>query len=390
MAAGGTGGHVMPAVAVAKGVLALDPEAEFLFVGAGRPAEEAALAPGGWSRAAVKAAPVKGKGLPAKVKGVARAFQAFFQALAILRRFRPDLVFGSGGYSSGPVGLAAWVMRVPLVIHEQNRRPGLANRALGRLAARIFLGDPGAAGSFPAGRTVCSGNPVRPEIFVDAPKGGPRGEGAPFTLLVLGGSQGAESLNRAVAEALPGLKSLEGGDGRGPLPGSGARRVRVIHQAGAAGEARLRPLYEASGLEEWELGAFFTDMARLYREADLALCRSGALTLAELASAAVPAALVPFPWAADDHQTENARAFEAAGAAILLPERVLSGEAVVSLVRGFLAGPDRLGAMSRAAMALARRDAAAVMAEEVLRLARGRRERRGRKAAAGEKIAGAL
>jgi UDP-N-acetylglucosamine--N-acetylmuramyl-(pentapeptide) pyrophosphoryl-undecaprenol N-acetylglucosamine transferase len=165
-----------------------------------------------------------------------------------------------------------------------------------------------------------------------------------------------------VGEALPSLAAIPGG-------------VRVIHQAGAAGETELRPLYEASGLD-FELGAFFTDMDRLYREADLALCRAGALTLAELAAAGVPSALVPLPWAADDHQTENARAFEAAGAAVLVPESALTGGRIATLVKGFLDEPGRLGEMSSAAMGLARADAAQAMAREILRLASPRRERR--------------
>jgi UDP-N-acetylglucosamine--N-acetylmuramyl-(pentapeptide) pyrophosphoryl-undecaprenol N-acetylglucosamine transferase len=368
MAAGGTGGHIMPAVAAALGVRALDPAAEFLFVGAGRPAEEAVLGPGGWARAQVGAAPLKGGGVMRKMRGAARSAGAVFQALRIVRRFRPDLVFGAGGYSSGPVGLAAWLLGKPLYIHEQNRLPGLTNRLLGRLASRVFLGDPAAAARFPAGKTLCTGNPVRPAIFADGPKD--YAGAGPLTLLVLGGSQGAESLNRAVAAALGGLAGLSAGG-----PG-----VRVIHQAGAAGEAALRPAYEASGLD-FELGAFFTDMERLYREADLALCRAGALTLAELAAAGVPSALVPLPWAADDHQTENARAFEEAGAAVLVPEPGLTGERIVSIVGGFLDSPAGLGRMSRAAMGLARRDAASVMASEIHAAASARRARKAGKGA---------
>jgi UDP-N-acetylglucosamine--N-acetylmuramyl-(pentapeptide) pyrophosphoryl-undecaprenol N-acetylglucosamine transferase len=356
----------MPAVAVAGALRALDPEAQFLFVGAGRPAEEAALAPGGWARATVAAAPIKGKGPAGKVRGGLAAVRAFLQAVPIVRRFSPDLAFATGGYSSGPVGIAARALRVPLVIHEQNRRPGLTNRLLGRVARRVFTGDPGAGAGFPPGRTVFAGNPVRPGIFAAAPKSYEAGRG--FTLLILGGSQGAASLNRAAARALPGLRALGAG-------------VRVIHQAGAAGAGELRPLYEASGIP-FELGAFFTDMERLYREADLALCRAGALTLAELAAAAVPSALVPLPWAADDHQTENARAFEREGAAVLLPESGLTPEGIVSLVGALAADPGRLGGMSRAAMRLARRDAAALMAREIMEIAAPRRDRRGRRAAA--------
>ncbi|MDR1081154.1 MAG: UDP-N-acetylglucosamine--N-acetylmuramyl-(pentapeptide) pyrophosphoryl-undecaprenol N-acetylglucosamine transferase, partial [Deltaproteobacteria bacterium] len=224
MAAGGTGGHIMPAVAAAQAVKALDPAAEFLFVGAGRPAEEAVLGPGGWNRTQVGAAPLKGRGAARKLAGAARSAGAVFQALRIVRRFGPDVVFGAGGYSSGPVGLAGWLLGVPLFIHEQNRRPGLTNRLLGRLASGVFLGDPAAAAGFGRGRSVCTGNPVRPSIFAASPKD--FAGGRPLTLLVLGGSQGAMSLNRAVARALSGLKGLAAGSG-----------VRVIHQAGDRGEA---------------------------------------------------------------------------------------------------------------------------------------------------------
>jgi UDP-N-acetylglucosamine--N-acetylmuramyl-(pentapeptide) pyrophosphoryl-undecaprenol N-acetylglucosamine transferase len=290
-----------------------------------------------------------------KAKGLASSVRGLFQAVSIMRAFRPDLVFGAGGYASGPVGAAARILGIPLVIHEQNRRPGLTNRLLGRAAETVFLGDALAAPFFPKGRTIFSGNPVRRAILALGERGkdekGEKDHGSPFTLLVSGGSQGARSINLAVM-------GMIGVMAKSP------KRIRAIHQAGKEGEAMLRPVYEKSGLD-FELRDFFQDMERPLSLASLAVSRAGALTLAELTAARLPAVLVPLPTAADDHQTENARTLEEAGSAVILPEGSLSPESLWALVESIMDTEGRLSEMRENAGKIKIEDSALLIAEHI-------------------------
>ena len=310
--------------------------------------------PAGFRRVVLKAGGWKGLSLAARLKGLWLVWAGFRQALGLIRSYRPQVCFGAGGYVTVPVGLAAWVLGVPLVIHEQNSRAGLSNKLLGRLAARVCLGFEEAAPFFPVGRTVITGNPVRQEIAALHEKERSLNRRPP-TILVTGGSQGARALNMAAAPALAGL-IREG------------QAVNIIHQTGAADLEEVRRIYREAGAAA-EVEEFFQDMAALYRRADLVVCRAGALTLSELAAAGLPSILVPLPTAADDHQTLNARFMEKAGAALLLPQAGLTSETLGAVLAGLLGDPEKMRGMSRAAASLARLDADARLAGLCLELA---------------------
>jgi UDP-N-acetylglucosamine--N-acetylmuramyl-(pentapeptide) pyrophosphoryl-undecaprenol N-acetylglucosamine transferase len=292
-------------------------------------------------------------GLAARLKGLGLACFGFWEALKLLRAYRPQVCFGAGGYVTVPVGFAARFLGVPLVIHEQNSRAGLSNKVLGRLAARVCLGFDEAGAAFPADRTVVTGNPVRPEIAA-LHKMERSFDRRPLTVLVTGGSQGARALNMAAAPALSGLVRK-------------GVAVNIIHQTGAADLAEVRRIYQESGVPA-EVAEFYQDMAMLYQRTDLVVGRAGAITLSELAAARLPSVLVPLPTAADDHQTKNASFVEAGGGAVVLPQAGLTPEILAEVLAGLLASPEKLAGLSRAAAGLARLDADVRLAEICLEL----------------------
>ena len=354
LVAGGTGGHLWPAISLAQALKKARPEADCLFVGTGRPVEAAIVDPAGFRRIALKAGGWKGLGLAARLKGLGLAWFGFWEALRLLRAYRPHVCFGAGGYVTVPVGLAAWFLRVPLVIHEQNSRAGLSNKVLGRLAARVCLGVDEAGAAFPADRIVVTGNPVRPEVAA-LHKMERNFDRRPLTVLVTGGSQGARALNMVAAPALAGLVN------------SGLA-VNIIHQAGTSNLSEVRRIYREANVEA-ETAEFYQDMASLYQRADLVVGRAGAITLSELAAARLPAVLVPLPTAADDHQTKNARFVEAGGAAVVLPQSGLTPENLAEVLAGLLTAQKKLADFSRAAAGLARLDADVRLAGLCLELA---------------------
>ncbi|WP_313953386.1 undecaprenyldiphospho-muramoylpentapeptide beta-N-acetylglucosaminyltransferase [Accumulibacter sp.] len=311
--AGGTGGHVFPGLAVAD----LLKSRNWNVVWMGAPdSMEAKLVPArGYEMAWVRFAALRGKGLLRKLLLPFHLFSACWQARRELRRVKPDVVLGMGGYISFPGGMMAALLRCPLVIHEQNSVAGLANRVLAKLADRVACGFPDV---LPKG--VWVGNPLRPEMSaVPGPAERLAGRQPPLHLLVLGGSLGAAALNEMVPKGL----ALIDADQR-PL---------VVHQAGEKHLAQLRENYEAAGVQA-HCAAFIEDMAGAYQWADLVLCRAGALTVAELAATGVASILVPFPHAVDDHQTGNAKFLSLAGGAILLPQSQLTPESI-SLIRNY-------------------------------------------------------
>jgi len=350
--AGGTGGHVYPALAVAERLRAAGGRPAWLGV---RHGLEAELVP----RAAidlffVDLGGLRGRGALAWLLAPLRLAVALAQALGILRRVRPDAVLGMGGYASGPGGLAAWLLRRPLLIHEQNAVPGLTNRLLARLACRVMEGFPG---SFPGRiRAEATGNPVRESVAgVPAPAVRLAGRTGALRLLVLGGSQGARFLNEVVPAALARLPERA--------------RVEVRHQAGARNLEAARAAYRSLGLDAEPI-AYIEDMGAAYAWSDVVVCRAGAMTVAELAAAGVASILVPFPHAVDDHQTKNARYLADRGAAIVLPQRELDAGRLSRLLDELARARERLREMAEAARTLARPDAAARVAERCLEAAR--------------------
>jgi UDP-N-acetylglucosamine--N-acetylmuramyl-(pentapeptide) pyrophosphoryl-undecaprenol N-acetylglucosamine transferase len=280
--------------------------------------------------------------------------KALFQAGAILRRCKPRLVLGMGGFASGPGGLMARCLGIPLVVHEQNARAGMTNRWLATLANRVLQAFPN---SFPPARqALLVGNPVRAAIAALAPPAERfAGRGGRARLLIIGGSQGALALNQQVPEALALLEPAE--------------RPRVWHQAGGKMQASAAAAYEQAGVEA-RLEPFIEDMAAAYGWADLVLCRAGALTVAELAAAGVGAVLVPYPYAVDDHQTANGRFLEQGGAALLVQQANLTAASLAELLRTLLGDRDRLLEMAEAGRLLARVDAAERVAGLCLEQAR--------------------
>lgn len=347
--AGGTGGHIYPALAVACELR--DKGNEVLWMGSEAGMENRVVPAAGFPLRRLAVSGFRGKGWLAKLATPFRLIRACLQAGGILIADRPQVVLGMGGFVAGPGGFMARLFGIPLVIHEQNRIPGTTNRILVKWANLALEAFPG---SFPAlAGAHCVGNPLRREIAVAVPTE-KRLDGDELKILVVGGSQGAAALNRTVPEALA-------------LVGPG---VRVWHQTGQAMCQEVEEHYRRLGVVGAKVAPFIEDMAEAYRWADLAICRSGAMTVSELTAAGLPALLVPFPFAIDDHQTANARYLSEAGAAILMPQSELTGERLAAEIQSLLAQPERLADMSRQSRRQARLDAAREVASLCLKQVR--------------------
>jgi UDP-N-acetylglucosamine--N-acetylmuramyl-(pentapeptide) pyrophosphoryl-undecaprenol N-acetylglucosamine transferase len=343
--AGGTGGHVFPALAIAGELRA---SRNIVWLGTERGIEARLVPAAGYAVEWIEVEGLRGKGLGRWLAAPLRLARAVAQARRALRRRRPHVVLGCGGFVSGPGGIAARLTGVPLVVHEQNAVAGLTNRCLAHFAARVAEGFPG---SFPPSRgALFVGNPVRPEIAaLPAPRRRFEARNGTMRLFVFGGSQGASALNRLVPAALALLP-----DGRRP---------RVLHQTGAKDVAATEAAYRTAGIAA-DVRAFVDDMAAAYADADLVVSRAGASTVAELTAAGVGSILVPFPAAVDDHQTRNAEWLGRVGAAQVVSETGLTAAELANrLATLFGSGRPRLLAMAEAARALARPDAAQRVAE---------------------------
>ena len=349
--AGGTGGHVFPALAVAR---YLREQGEQIVWMGTRAGIEARLVPDAdfpieW----LEVQGVRGKGLATLLMAPLRIAQACWQALSILRHNRPRAVLGMGGFASGPGGLMACVLRIPLIIHEQNAVIGLTNKLLKRFSRINFFAFPEAAQGVSRSRVV--GNPVREEILsIDRPsiRLQDRSQDAPLNLLVIGGSLGARRLNQVLPKAIALMPA--------------ARRPQVRHQCGERHLEDCVAGYRSAGVDA-EILTFIDDMSEAYRWADLVLCRAGALTVAELAAAGMASILVPFPYAVDGHQFHNARYLSDNSAAITLRESELDAPTLARQLDEFDQDRDRIEAMSIAAHGLAYREATMQVADGILR-----------------------
>lgn len=354
-AAGGTGGHILPAISVADELRSLVPNLEPLFVGT-RSGLEARLVPqAGYSIAFISSRGVRGRGGAARLRAAASLAAGCVQAVSIVRRFRPHVVFGAGGYASAAVVVAAAALRRTIVLQEQNSVPGLTNRLLARTATRIYLGFEKAGERFRGRRGVLvTGNPLRRAILEEGP-GGDRAafglsDGRPV-LLVFGGSQGARTLDAAAVEYLLAHEGVQG------IIQTGEREYDAVARAVAGIRARVHA------------APYIAQMHRAYRAADVALSRAGALSVSELAATGLPAVLVPYPHAADDHQRWNAALLADAGGAVVVDDAACTGERLAAILDPLLADAGRLAAMRRALASVARRDAARTIAEDMLKLA---------------------
>jgi UDP-N-acetylglucosamine--N-acetylmuramyl-(pentapeptide) pyrophosphoryl-undecaprenol N-acetylglucosamine transferase len=343
--AGGTGGHIFPGLAVAHEMRAAG--WEVVWLGARGGMEERLVPPRGYRTEWIRAKAARGKGLVQKLLLPANLLFSFWESARLIRRLKPDVVLGLGGYVAFPGGMMASLLNRPLALHEQNAIPGLANRVLSAVCDKVMVAFPEALKS-----GEWTGNPVRGEIAAMAsPEDRFRGRTGPLRVLVVGGSLGAQALNEAVPKALALL----------PAP------VAVVHQSGETHLQILKNNYAAAGVEG-ELLAFIDDMARRYAEADLVICRAGAVTIAELSAGGMAGILVPFPHAVDDHQTANARFLADRGAAILVPQKEMTPEKLAALI----ASLDRatLLDMAKKARALGKPDAARQVAHRCMEIAK--------------------
>ncbi len=350
LAGGGTGGHLFPAVALAQLLLQQDQQAAVLFVGTRRGLEQRLLPKLGLPLATVDMVGVVGRGWRGKLELLPKLIKSLIQAKKILSNFKPDLVIGVGGYASVPVLLMAKMTGVPYLIHEQNAIPGLSNRLLGKGAKLVCLSYADSGSSFDSARTVVTGNPLRQGLESVTTT-----IANPGKILIFGGSRGARAINQAVIKMLPELATWE------PKP-------EIIHQTGDADFEQVQRAYKDAGFNPQQVVPFIEDMASAYREASLVVCRAGATTLAELTGCGRAAILIPFPFAAADHQTANAKVLAEKGAAILLPQGELTPERLGALVKQLFDDRLKLKQMGKQGLELGQLGATAQVLNECRRI----------------------
>ena len=348
IAAGGTGGHLFPGIAVAQEFQSLG--AAVTFITTPKSVTTKILEAQGCPYEVLETRALQGEGLFSRARTLLGLPGAVLQARRRLDALKPQLVLGMGGYTSGPVGVAAWNLGIPLVLHEQNAIPGAANRHLSRLARRVFVSFPGTKSYLPRAEAVWTGNPIRAEFFQDWPSR-PR---EPFTVLITGGSQGARHLNLEVVTALPHLADLK-------------EKLHFLHLTGEADRDKVAAGYRWHGFEA-EVAAFSPEMPQLMARAHLVVCRAGASTLAELSALGRAAVLVPYPFAANNHQEHNARFFVEAGAAQLILNKEFTGIRLADKIQQFISEPDTLAGMEEASRRLAKPNAARDIVQGCLEL----------------------
>jgi UDP-N-acetylglucosamine--N-acetylmuramyl-(pentapeptide) pyrophosphoryl-undecaprenol N-acetylglucosamine transferase len=339
IAAGGTGGHLFPGIAVAQEFQQRH-QVALTFLTTPKPVTTQILERYGFAWEPVASRALLGEGLLSRGRTLLGVPGAVLAARARLQALQPHLVLGVGGHAAGPAGVAAWLLGIPLALHEQNVIPGATNRWLARLASRIFVSFPASQDYFPRGRCLWTGNPIRPEFFEAAP---PRPD-LPFTVMITGGSQGAHHLNKEALAALPLLTAVKD-------------RLAFLHLTGEVDREAVAAGYRDQGFAA-EVAAFTPEVAAWMRRAHLLVCRAGASTLAELTAVGRAALLVPYPFAANNHQEFNARFLAAAGAAEIILNKDFTGEAFAGKINQFLTAPEPLADMEAASRKLARPDAA--------------------------------
>ena len=341
IAGGGTGGHIYPAIAIAQEWIARDAKRQVIFVGTERGLEKTIVPKAGFPLEFISVGGLKGKGLGDTIKGLFRLPVGFAQALTLVGRNRPNVVLGVGGYSSGPVLIAAMLRGVPTAIHEANAFPGLTNRVLARFVTAAAVAFAEAAPRMKRADAVITGNPIRKEFFeaVRAARTHSRKH-----LLIFGGSQGSRAINDAMAGALLFMAPLKD-------------RIDIVHQTGPRELERMQAAYRASAFPEARVVSYLDPIATEIASADLVVSRSGAMTVGELAAAGRAAILIPFAAATDNHQELNARAVEQAGGALVITEGALSPERLAFAITEIVSDPDRTSRMGAASRTLSTPDA---------------------------------
>lgn len=348
IAGGGTGGHLFPAVALAEAFIKKDPENRVQFVVTERPLDSRVLGERGYPFQTLRMEGIKGRGLAGKLHALLRLPRVWGRSLEILKLFAPDLVLGVGGYVSGPVVLAAWWKGLPCAVQEQNSIPGLTNRWLGHVVDRVFGAFKENEAFFAKKKLRITGNPLRQELTALAKE--KESPSAPLTLLIVGGSQGAHRLNTTVSEALAALAPWK-------------RELHFIHQTGEKDEKTVAEAYAQQGFT-CQVRPFISDMVQAYGQADVIISRAGAMSVSEITALGKPSLLIPFPYAANNHQEHNARSLVNAGAAEMILEKDLSPTLLAEHIRGWLEHREQLKEMGRHAQGLSRPAAA----EEIVAL----------------------
>ncbi|CAM4180044.1 undecaprenyldiphospho-muramoylpentapeptide beta-N-acetylglucosaminyltransferase [Corallococcus exiguus] len=349
IAGGGTGGHLFPGIALAEEVVTRHPANEVVFVGTEKGLEARVVPKEGYPLELVKVQGLKGKGFIGLLKGLIALPMAFLASFRILSRHKPDVVVGVGGYASGPVVLAAWLMGIPTAIQEQNALPGLTNKVLGRIVKVVFTSFEEARNHFPEAKVQMIGNPIRKKLMDNYLRSSSAHE--KFSVLIFGGSLGARGLNNRVLDALDSLGDVKG-------------QLDIVHQTGKLDLENVTKGYADKGFADVaQVVEFIDDMSSAYAKADLVICRAGATSLAELTVCKKPSILVPFPHATDNHQEVNARALVDAGAAIMFRESELTGQKLAETLRGLMTDPAKLKQMAKKAGIFGRPAAAKELAD---------------------------
>ncbi len=353
IAAGGTGGHIYPGIAVAKEILRRDASSQIKFVGTARGLETKIVPENGFELLTIESAGLKNVGFAGTIKSLLLMPKSFLAARRLIKEFAPDVVVGAGGYVTGSVLLTASFMRVPTLVMESNALPGFTNRRLAPFITKAALTFPEAAKFF-GKKAVVTGNPVRREFFDIAPKAG---DNNIFSILVFGGSQGARAINAAMIEALKDLQPFR-------------NRVKITHQTGEADFETIEKGYAENDWKTADVRRYISDMVSEFAETDLIISRAGATTCAEVAAAGRAAIMIPLPTAADDHQRKNAEALVNQGAARMILQKDLSGEILAKEIIELIGKPETISLMETAARKMARRDAAAVTVDLIEDLAK--------------------
>ena len=356
IAGGGTGGHLFPGIAIAEEFIKRDSQNRVIFIGTKRGIEQRVLGRLGYELRLIDVEGLKGRGVKALIKGLYNIPASMLQSRRILKAFGPDVAIGVGGYASGPAVITAWLMGIPTAIAEQNALAGNTNLILGKFVKKVFLTYEQSRAGFAPEKVIMTGNPVRAAFAEGLADSAARKQGR--QILIFGGSQGAAAINRTIVAMMPLLEKLKEG-------------FRIIHQTGENDFDMVREAYKQHGIVA-QVSPFIVDMVAAYATSDLIICRAGATSLAEITAAGRASILIPFPWAANDHQTLNAQAMVEAGAALMIKESDLMPENLFSMVEALLTDEQKLKTMEAQSRKLGRLDAAARIADACTQLAAGR------------------
>jgi UDP-N-acetylglucosamine--N-acetylmuramyl-(pentapeptide) pyrophosphoryl-undecaprenol N-acetylglucosamine transferase len=356
-AGGGTGGHLFPGIAIAQEFVARNSETRIIFIGTGSPLERSILSKTDFELRTIRATGIKGRGIWNQLISITKIPAGILGAMRILKNFSADLTIGLGGYSAGPAVIGAWLLRIPIAVHEQNVLPGITNRILSRFSNRVYISFENTK-SFKESRKIrWTGNPVRQEILTClSGLDGTNTEESDkrrFTVLIIGGSQGAHRINTAVADALEHLRQKES--------------LYFVHQTGSADEQMVGEAYRQNGIDG-KVQSFFDNMAAQYRLADLVICRAGATTVAEITALGKAAVFIPFPHAADNHQMLNAADLSNEGAAEIIVEENLSGKILSDKINYYADHPAVLKDMASRASSFGNPNAAGNIVDDCYRL----------------------